>query len=142
MLWFKAFHVIFVITWFSGLFYLPRLFVYHTDASDPISNNRFKIMEKKLFYAITLPSALLATAFGSIVLSYGFSGYMRQGWFHLKLILVTILWAYTLICWKYLRDFVNDKKQHSAKFYRFFNEVPALLLIGIIILVEIKPTFS
>lgn len=140
MLWFKAFHIIFVITWFSGLFYLPRLFVYHTMAlADPFSNTRFKIMEKKLYFAITMPSALLATAFGLITMSYSFKGYLQLPWMHFKLALVALLWIYHLICWKYLRDFKKDENKHSEKFYRLFNEIPAVLLIAIVILVVVKP---
>ncbi len=139
MLWFKAFHIIFVITWFSGLFYLPRLFVYHTMASDFLGNDRFKVMEKKLYYAITTPSAILATLFGLILLSYGGSNYMQLAWMRWKLTLVFLLWIYHIVCGKYVYDFKHDKNKHSEKFYRLFNEIPALLLIGIIILVVVKP---
>jgi protoporphyrinogen IX oxidase len=142
MLWFKAFHVIFVITWFSGLFYLPRLFVYHAMAEDTLSIERFKIMEHKLFYAITLPSGILATVFGLVVLSYSFSGYMQLAWMHWKLTLVLLLWVYTLTCGKYVYDFKQDNNKRSATFYRFFNEIPAILLVAIIILVIVKPVLS
>lgn len=139
MLWLKAFHVIFVVTWFSGLFYLPRLFVYHCTVTNPLENNRFKVMEKKLYYVITMPSALLATAFGILLITNGLSGYLHSGWMTWKLALVSLLWAYHLACGKYLHDFNQDKNRHSEKFYRLFNEVPALLLIGIVILVVVKP---
>lgn len=142
MLWFKALHVIFIVTWFSGLFYLPRLFVYHALAKDSISIERFKIMERKLYHAITLPSAVFATLFGLIVLSYGFRGYMQLGWMHIKLTFVVLLWIYTIICGKYVLDFKRDKNQHSSKYYRFFNEVPAVLLTIIVILVIVKPALS
>jgi protoporphyrinogen IX oxidase len=141
MLWYKAFHVIFVVTWFSGLFYLPRLFVYHADTSDEISNARFQVMEGKLYYAITLPSAILATVFGVILLSYNLHGYLQLGWMHLKLSAVLLLWIYTLICGKYVSAFSKDKNVHSGKYYRFFNELPAILLVIIVILVVVKPTF-
>jgi putative membrane protein len=140
VLWFKAFHVIFVVTWFSGLFYLPRLFVYHAMAEDIVSIQRFKIMEKKLFYAILLPSAVLATFFGIMVLTYAFSGYMRQPWMHIKLALVVLLWLYTLVCGKYVQNFAKDRNPYSAVYFRFFNEVPALLLIAITLLVIVKPS--
>lgn len=139
MLWVKAFHVIFVVTWFSGLFYLPRLFVYHAAANDSVGIARFKIMEKKLYYFITLPSAVLATLLGVWLLSYSFSGYMQLRWLHWKLALVLILWAYTLVCGKYVNGFKRDDNRHSERFYRIFNEVPALLLIFIVILVIVKP---
>lgn len=139
MLWFKAFHVVFIVTWFSGLFYLPRLFVYHALANDAISQKRFKIMEKKLLYAITLPSAVLATVFGFMVLSYAPLAYFHMSWMQLKLVLVVLLWVYTFICIKYVHQFINDTNNHSATYYRFFNEVPALLLIAIVVLVIVKP---
>src|ERR1700731_1090442 len=91
MLWLKAFHIIFVVTWFSGLFYLPRLFVYHTMAQDKVSQDRFKVMEKKLYFGITTPSAILATVLGILLLSYSFSGYMQSAWMHWKLTLVLFL---------------------------------------------------
>lgn len=139
MLWFKAFHLIFIVTWFSGLFYLPRLYVYHSMSSDPTSIARFKIMERKLYYGITMPSGVLATLFGVIVLSYAFSAYMQMPWMHLKLALVVLLWIYHIVCGKYLHDFLNDRNKHSSTYYRFFNEVPVVFLVGIIILVVVKP---
>jgi protoporphyrinogen IX oxidase len=139
MLWFKAFHIIFVITWLSGLFYLPRLFVYHITATGPSDNERFKVMEKKLYYVITTPSAVLATLFGMIVLSYGFSGYMQLAWMQWKLAFVLLLWLYHSLCGKYVYDFSRDQNKHSEKYYRLFNEIPALLLVGIVILVVVKP---
>ncbi|MBA2653728.1 MAG: protoporphyrinogen oxidase HemJ [Gammaproteobacteria bacterium] len=141
MLWFKAFHIIFVVTWFSGLFYLPRLFVYHASVQDSISDARFKIMERKLYYGITMPSAILATLFGIILLSYSFSGYLQLGWMHLKLGLVVLLWLYQFICGKYVQNFKKNLNKHSATFYRFFNEIPVLFLVAIIILVVVKPSF-
>lgn len=139
MLWIRAFHVIFVVTWFSGLFYLPRLFVYHAMSDDKVSQDRFKIMERKLYYGITYPSGILATVFGVWLLSYNFSGYMQLGWMHAKLALVVILWGYHLMCGKYRKDFYHDRNRHSHKFYRWFNEFPVLILIAIVILVIVKP---
>jgi putative membrane protein len=141
MLWFKAFHMIFIVTWFSGIFYLPRLFVYHANSSDAVSDQRFKVMERKLYYGITTPSAILATFFGILVFRYHFSGYMEQTWMRLKLVLVVVLWLYHLVCGKYLIDFKHNNNKHSAKFYRYFNEIPVILLIAIIILVVVKPAF-
>jgi putative membrane protein len=139
MLWIKALHIIFVITWFSGLFYLPRLFVYHTTAADSLSIERFKLMEHKLYYYITTPSAILATLFGVLLLRYNFHGYFQAAWLHGKLALVALLWVYHFMCGKYLRDFRLDKNHHSERFYRLFNEIPALLLVGIVVLVVVKP---
>jgi len=136
MLWIKAWHIIFMVTWFAGLFYLPRLFVYHAMSSDEASNARFKIMERKLFYGIMTPGAVLTIAFGLwLWLGYGFSG----GWLHAKVSLVVLLVLYHLYCGKLVRDFAHDRNQHGHVFYRWLNEAPVLALIAIIILVEVKP---
>ena len=136
MLWIKSFHIIFMVTWFAGLFYLPRLFVYHATSRDEISNERFKIMERKLFFGIMTPGALITIGLGVwLWLGYGFSG----GWLNAKIILVAILAAYHIYCGKLLLDFKHDRNQHSHKFYRWLNEFPVLILIAIIILVEVKP---
>ena len=136
MLWIKSFHIIFMVTWFASLFYLPRLFVYHATSRDEISNERFKIMERKLFFGIMTPGALITIGLGVwLWLGYGFSG----GWLNAKIILVAILAAYHIYCGKLLLDFKHDRNQHSHKFYRWLNEFPVLILIAIIILVEVKP---
>lgn len=136
MLWIKAWHIIFMVTWFAGLFYLPRLFVYHAMSSDETSNARFKIMERKLFYGIMTPGAVLTIAFGLwLWLGYGFSG----GWLHAKVSLVVLLVLYHLYCGKLVRDFAHDRNQHGHVFYRWLNEAPVLVLIAIVILVEVKP---
>lgn len=136
MLWIKSFHIIFMVTWFAGLFYLPRLFVYHATSRDEISNERFKIMERKLFFGIMTPGALITIGLGLwLWLGYGFSG----GWLNAKITLVAILAAYHIYCGKLLLDFKHDRNQHSHKFYRWLNEFPVLILIAIIILVEVKP---
>ena len=136
MLWIKSFHIIFMVTWFAGLFYLPRLFVYHATSRDEISNERFKIMERKLFYVIMTPGALITIVLGLwLWLGYGFSG----GWLNVKITLVAILAAYHVYCGKLLLDFKHDRNQHSHKFYRWLNEFPVPFLIAIIILVEVKP---
>ncbi len=136
MLWIKAWHIIFMVTWFAGLFYLPRLFVYHAMSSDAASNERFKIMERKLFYGIMTPGGVLTIASGLwLWLDYGISG----GWMHAKLALVGLLVVYHVYCGKLLLDFKHDRNQHSHIYYRWFNEVPVIVLIAIIILVEVKP---
>ena len=125
-----------MVTWFAGLFYLPRLFVYHATSRDEISNERFKIMERKLFFGIMTPGALITIALGLwLWLVYGFSG----GWLNAKITLVAILAAYHIYCGKLLLDFKHDRNRHSHTFYRWLNEFPVLILIAIIILVEVKP---
>ena len=136
---FKALHIIAMVAWFAGLFYLPRLFVYHALATDSISINRFKTMEYRLYYAISWPAAVLTTLFGLGIMSANLNYYLNSGWMRAKLILVTILWVYHLYCGHLVHVFAVEQNQHSAKFYRFFNEIPTLLLIGIVMLVIIKP---
>ncbi|MCE0723701.1 MULTISPECIES: protoporphyrinogen oxidase HemJ [Legionella] len=139
MLYIKAFHIIAMVAWFAGLFYLPRLFVYHADTQDEKSLNRFKIMEKRLYYGITWPAAIVTTLLGLWLLSYNPSYYLKAGWMHAKLSLVVILWIYHLLCGHYLKAFAQNKNQKSPRFFRIYNELPTLLLIGIVILVVVKP---
>lgn len=136
MLWIKAFHIIFMVAWFAGLFYLPRLFVYHAQADDQTGIDRFKVMERKLFFWIMTPSAILAMVFGVwLWLGYGFSG----GWLNVKLLLVALVIAHHVWCYRALVAFRNDANSHSSVFYRWMNELPVLLLAGIIILAVVKP---
>jgi len=139
MLWIKAFHIIFMVTWFSGIFYLPRLFVYHAETTDEISNARFKIMERKLFYGIMTPGAIFTILFGLWLVSYGAQTYMHMLWFHIKVTLVLILVAYHVYLGKLLYDFKYDRNKHGHLFYRWINEIPVLFLVAIVILVIIKP---
>jgi putative membrane protein len=137
MLWLKAFHIVFVVTWFAGLFYLPRLYVYHADATDRISVDRFKVMERRLFTLMTI-GAVLAVIFGiSMVLMAPVL--LRTAWLHAKLTLVAALIAYHVWCYRLLTAFRADANRRSARWYRFFNEVPSLLLIAIVVLVVLKP---
>lgn len=138
MLWIKAFHIIFMVTWFAGLFYLPRLFVYHAMADDQTSIDRFKIMERKLYYGIMMPGALLTILFG-LWLVLGYTGMNIGLWLHTKLALVLIVIGYHVYCGKLLKDFKYDRNQHGHIWYRVFNEVPVLLLIAIVILAVVKP---
>jgi putative membrane protein len=136
MLWIKSFHIIFMVTWFAGLFYLPRLFVYHALSDDAASIARFKIMERKLFYGIMTPGGMITIALGLwLWLGYGISG----GWLMAKLTLVAILVVYHFYCGKLLLDFKHDRNTHSHVWYRWFNELPVLILIAVIILVVVKP---
>ncbi|NBR29054.1 MAG: CopD family protein [Betaproteobacteria bacterium] len=136
MLWIKALHISFMVTWFAALFYLPRLFVYHAMSDDAVSIERFKIMERKLFFGIMTPGALFTIVFGVwLWLGYGFSG----GWLHAKLALVAVLLAYHAYCGKLLIDFKHDRNRHGHVFYRWLNEFPVLLLFAVVILVVVKP---
>lgn len=141
MLWVKAFHIIFMVTWFSGLFYLPRLFVYHTMASDSISIERFKIMERKLYFGIMMPGMFFTILFGGWLLSENMQGYMHMMWFHLKLTCALLLIAYHFYLGHLFKAFKQDRNQHGHVFYRILNEVPVLFLIAIVLLVIIKPSF-
>jgi protoporphyrinogen IX oxidase len=139
MLWLKAFHIIFVVTWFAGLFYLPRLFVYHASATDRISLERFAVMERRLFAIMTL-GALIAVVLGiSLLLAFPEFGYLRQGWMHAKLTLVAALIGYHLWCLVLMKRLCSGSDRHSPRWFRLFNEVPALLLIAIVILVVVQP---
>ncbi len=135
MLWIKALHIIFVTSWFAGLFYLPRLFVNHAMVTDQASSERLKLMESKL-YRFMLPLAVLALIFGLVLwLHYGISG----KWMHPKLSLVLLLIGYHFYCGKLVNDFKNNRNQHSHVWYRWFNELPVVVLIMIVILVVVKP---
>ena len=140
MLWIKSLHIIFVISWFAGLFYLPRLFVNHAmvlniTSIDSASSERFKLMEHKL-YRFMLPLAILAIGFGLwLWLGFGITG----GWMHAKLTLVALLVAYHFYCGKILNDFKHDQNQRSHVWYRWFNEVPVIVMTIIVILVVVKP---
>lgn len=140
MLWVKAFHIIFMVTWFAGLFYLPRLFVYHAMSTDQPSIKRFKIMERKLFYGIMTPGAIITLATGFWML-YGYAwAYNKQsGWLHAKLLLVAILIAYHIYCGYLLNRFKHNRNKHSHIFYRWLNEFPVVILISVVILVVVRP---
>jgi putative membrane protein len=142
MLWLKAFHVVSVVSWFAGLLYLPRLFVYHAQIQgatidDDVGNARFKVMERKLFGIMTI-GAVLSLVFGVSMLLV-VPDYLLMHWLHAKLALVMVLIGYHGACFALLQDFAADRNHRSEKWYRIFNEVPALLLIGIVILVVVKP---
>ena len=138
MLYWKAFHIISMVTWFSGLFYLPRLFVYHAMADDSIGIDRFKVMERKLYYGITWPSGIATTVCG-LALLYHEPSHLLLGWVQLKLSLAALLWVYHLSCGYYLKKFARDEAPYTHIFYRWYNEVPVFFLISIILLVIIQP---
>ncbi|HET8903875.1 MAG TPA: protoporphyrinogen oxidase HemJ [Saccharospirillum sp.] len=137
-LWLKAFHIIAVITWFAALFYLPRLFVYHAMAEDSISRERFKVMERKLYRGIMTPSSVVAVVLGIAMLVVN-PAWLSMGWMHAKLFLVVLLLGYHHACGRLLKRFAADDNRHSHKWYRWFNEAPVLVLVGIVLLVVLKP---
>lgn len=139
MLWLKAFHIIAVICWFAGIFYLPRLFVYHALAEDQASRERFKIMERKLYRGIMNPAMVATLVFGFWMLALNWSYYVTQGWLHAKLVLVVLLIGYHHACLAFMKKFAADANTKSHTFYRVFNEIPVLLLVTIVILVVVKP---
>jgi putative membrane protein len=136
MLWVKWLHIVFMVAWFAGLFYLPRLFVYHAQSSDMASRERFKVMERKLYYGIMGPGAVLTVVFGLwLWLGYGPWSY----WIHAKLALVLVLIAYHLYCGKLLKAFAQDRNTKSHAWFRWFNEFPVLILFAAVWLVLFKP---
>ena len=142
MLWLKAFHLIFVVTWFAGLFYLPRLFVYHAEAIEPVVRERLKTMERRLL-AMTHIGGVLAVGFGIALAGWWFVNapevLRHGGWFHLKVLLVALLVAYHVVLARFVGVFARDANTRSSRWLRLFNEVPALLLVAIVVLVVVKP---
>lgn len=129
-----------MVTWFAGLFYLPRLFVYHAMSEDQTSIDRFKIMERKLFFGIMAPGAILTLTFGFWLLYLiGWEAYTGTFWLHVKLLLILIMVIYHIYCGKLLMDFKHDRNRHSHVFYRWLNEFPVLILVGVIILAVVRP---
>lgn len=137
MEWVKAFHIVAMVTWFAGLFYLPRLFVYHAMAEDETGIARFKVMERKLFFGIMTPGAIVTIVLGLWL----WAGWWRDAgaWMHAKFALVLVLIGYHVWCGKLLYDFRHDRNRRTHVWYRWFNEFPVLLLLAIILLVEVKP---
>jgi putative membrane protein len=137
MLWLKAFHIIGVVAWFAGLFYLPRLYVYHADAQDLISKQRFIIMERRLFIIMTI-GASIAILFGASMLIES-PAYFAMRWLQSKLLLVLLLLIYHAYCYVLLKDFAEQRNRRSARWFRGFNELPSVFLIAIVILAVVKP---
>jgi putative membrane protein len=139
-MWLKAWHLIGMVTWFAGLFYLPRLFVYHAMSDDAISNERFKIMERKLFYGITTPGGIFTLVFGFWMLAdYGWAAFGGQLWLTIKLTLMAFLVIYHIYCGALVKAFKEDRNTKSHVWYRWFNEAPVLVLVAIILLAVLKP---
>ena len=139
MLWVKAFHIIAMVTWFAGLFYLPRLYVYHAMTTDDISNQRFKVMERKLYYGIMWPGAVLTLLTGGWLLHFKPENYVQGHSFLCKLSLVFLTIIYHFYCGQLRKIFAQDKNTHNHVFYRWINEIPTIFLIAIVILVVVKP---
>ncbi len=138
-MWLKAWHLIFMVTWFAGLFYLPRLFVYHAQTEDEAGRERFKVMERKL-YRFTTPWMLLTLAFGIwMLIDYAWLAFGDMLWLRVKLVLVALLVVYHLYCGKLVSDFAHDRNRHSHVWYRWFNEIPVLFLVAIILLATLRP---
>ena len=137
MLWIKAWHVIFMVTWFAGLFYLPRLFVYHASATDGAGIGRFRVMERRLFIIMTIGAVLTAT-FGIWMLVIN-PALLRAGWMQAKLALLVLLVAYHAWCWQLLADFAAGRNVRPAAWFRWFNELPTIFLISIVLLAIAKP---
>ncbi|NOY63359.1 MAG: CopD family protein [Gammaproteobacteria bacterium] len=139
MLWVKAFHIIFMVTWFAGLFYLPRLFVYHAVCDDAPGNARFKVMERKLFIIMTI-GAIGTTLLGLWMLfDYAWLMASGSGWLHVKMMLVIALIIYHVYCWTLVKVFRDDQNRRDHIFYRWFNEFPALVLMAVVVLVVVRP---
>jgi putative membrane protein len=138
-LWLKAFHIVSMVCWFAGLFYLPRLFVYHSMSEDVASRERFCIMERKLYRGIMGPAMIATLAFGIWLISLNPSGYFSQAWMHVKLTLVVLLIGYHHVCGAQVKRFARGEKGRSHVYYRWFNEIPVLILLAIVILVVVKP---
>ena len=137
MLWVKALHIIFMVTWFAGLFYLPRLFVYHALAEDTVSKERFKVMERKLFWGIMTPGGVLTVVFGLwLWLGWGFAG----AWVYWKVALAALLAGYHLWCGKLMLDFRAEQNRRPHVWLRWFNEFPALVLFAAVFLAVFKPS--
>lgn len=143
VLWIKSLHVIFMVTWFAGLFYLPRLFVYHTQVTQPAEHDRFVTMERKLYLIMTL-GMIMTWVFGIATVmvadpAYAKAVYAQQGWLHAKLALALVLSGYHGWLKSCLRGFAEQRNQRSERFYRIINEVPAIILVAAVILVIVKP---
>ncbi|MDX1454369.1 MAG: CopD family protein [Gammaproteobacteria bacterium] len=137
--WLQALHIIFMVTWFAGIFYLPRLFVYHCETTDEAGKARFKVMERKLMIITHIGMGLTWIAGIAMLAAYAWSAYGQMGWLHAKLGLLVLLTAYTIWCSRLVKVFARDANTRSHAWYRWFNEVPAVLLVAIVLLATLKP---
>lgn len=138
ILWLKALHIFFMVAWFAGIFYLPRLFVYHAEAENQVVRDTFKVMERRLWLFVT-PFAVFTLLFGlGLIYTYGYSWFAASHWLHIKLVLVTLIYGYHFYLWYLVKQFAADKVTHSARFFRILNEAPVLVLLAIILLAVVK----
>lgn len=139
ILWLKAFHVFFMVAWFAGIFYLPRIFVNHAESDEPLVQQAFKGMERRLLFFVT-PFAMLTIALGiTIIYHYGYAWFVAAKWLHIKILLVSLLIIYHGYCFKLVNIFAADKNTRSGKFYRIFNEIPVIILLIVVVLAYVKP---
>lgn len=139
MLIIKSLHIISMVCWFAGIFYLPRLFVYHTTSHGSTSDQRFQTMERKLYFGIMVPSMVATIIFGIWLVAINASYYMSSGWFHAKMGFVLLLVGYHHVCGAYMKQFAKGQNQKSERYFRIFNEIPVLFLVVIVILAVVKP---
>lgn len=139
IVWLKALHVFFMLAWMAGLFYLPRLFVYHADKTQGEIHQQFKIMERRLWCFVT-PFAILTLIFGvALIAAYGKAWFAASKWLHIKLVLLLAVYAYHFYLFKVVKDFAADKPMKSALFYRVLNEAPVIIIFAIVVLAVVKP---
>ncbi|MFC3094563.1 TIGR00701 family protein [Alteromonas sediminis] len=139
LLWLKALHLFFMLAWMAGLFYLPRLFVYHASTDNQAVKDAYKVMERRLFWFVS-PFALLTLLFGlALIHMYGIHWFKASGWLHMKLLLLVLIYAYYFYLYFLMKDFAADTNKHSSKFYRILNEAPVLIILAIVILAVVKP---
>ncbi len=137
-LWLKTFHLFFMVAWFAGIFYLPRLFVYHAETDNQAVRDQFKVMERRLWLFVT-PFALLTLVFGvMLIYTYGYAWFAASTWLHVKIVLVTAIYGYHFYLWYLVKQFANDRIQHSARYFRVLNEAPVLVLLLVIALAVVK----
>lgn len=141
-LWFKAWHVISLVCWFAAIFYLPRLFVYHAMSADKISQERFALMERKLYRGIMTPAMIATWIFGLCMLLPNWDSYKTQVWLHIKLACVIALTLYHVACGRFRLKLIDNPNYKTHVFWRWFNEVPVLILVAVVILVIVKPQFG
>lgn len=139
ILWLKALHIFFMLAWMAGIFYLPRLFVYHAGTDDQTVKDTFKVMERRLWFFVT-PFAVLTLVFGlSLIYAYGGEWFKASHWLHAKLTLLIAMYGYHFYLYKLMKDFAADNNKHSTKFYRFLNESPVFIVLAIVVLAVVKP---
>ena len=132
-------HLTFIVTWFAALFYLPRLFVYHAETTDTTSLTRFEAMERRLYFGILLPSSILTLVLGVLISTLAWEAYATKIWYWVKVLLIVLLFGYQGMCSRFRKQFVRNQNSRSSTFYRWFNEVPLVFLVLILIMVVIKP---